>query len=55
MLGEVFLADGSNLADHLIELRYGKPYRGEKKSAWTLEELTTGPYEGISRDLVEEN
>lgn len=51
MLAEVYLPNGQSLTDHLINGGYAKPYRGEKKSAWTLDELTSGPYAGISRDL----
>lgn len=43
-LGRVILADGSDLSELMISKHYARPYNGEKKHDWTLEELTSGPY-----------
>jgi len=35
---------GENLSELMVKLGYGKPYNGEKKSEWTLEQLTSPPF-----------
>ena len=55
MLAEVYMPDGTNLASNLVAAGYAKAYYGEKKQQWTLAELTSGPYAGVSRELVQED
>jgi micrococcal nuclease len=43
VLGELFLETGENVAEILIHQGWARPYRGEKKKPWTLEELTASP------------
>jgi endonuclease YncB( thermonuclease family) len=38
-LGEVYISPSVTLTSHLLSLSYVKPYYGEKKSEWTLDEL----------------
>jgi endonuclease YncB( thermonuclease family) len=44
VLGDLFLPSGENVSDILIQGRWARPYHGEKKKAWTLEELTSKPF-----------
>jgi len=44
VLGELFLETGENVAEILIHGGWARPYRGEKKRPWTLEELTASPF-----------
>lgn len=44
VLGELFLETGENVSEILIHGKWARPYRGEKKKAWTLEELTAHPF-----------
>lgn len=47
MLGEIYIMlDGSevSLTSALIDRGYAKPYKGEKKTPWTKEELTRPPF-----------
>lgn len=44
VLGELFLETGENVAEILIHQGWARPYRGEKKKPWTLEELTASPF-----------
>ena len=44
VLGELFLETGENVAEILIHGGWARPYRGEKKKPWTLEELTAHPF-----------
>jgi hypothetical protein len=48
MVGEYwenyFLETGENVAEILIHGGWARPYHGEKKKAWTLEELTASPF-----------
>ena len=44
VLGELFLETVENLAEILIHGGSTRPYCGEKKKPWTLEELTTSPF-----------
>lgn len=44
VLGELFLETGENVAELLIHRGWARPYRGEKKRPWTLEELTAHPF-----------
>jgi len=39
VLGELFLETGENVAEILIQGGWARPYHGEKKKPWTLEEL----------------
>lgn len=50
-LGEVILSDGGTANSMMIKGGYAKPYHGEKKEPWTLEELMSVPF-SISRDLA---
>jgi micrococcal nuclease len=44
ILGELFLETGENVAEILIHGGWARPYRGEKKKPWTLEELMVSPF-----------
>ena len=44
VLGELFLETGENVAEILIHQGWARPYRGEKKKPWTLEELMVSPF-----------
>ena len=44
LIGRFILPDDTDLTDLLIGKGYARPYHGEKKHEWTLQELTTGPY-----------
>jgi len=44
VLGELFLETGENVAEILIQGGWARPYHGEKKKPWTLEELTASPF-----------
>jgi len=44
VLGELFLETGENVSEILIHQGWARPYRGEKKRPWTLEELTAHPF-----------
>jgi endonuclease YncB( thermonuclease family) len=44
VLGELFLETGENVAEILIHGGWARSYHGEKKKAWTLEELTASPF-----------
>lgn len=44
VLGELFLPTGENVSEILINGGWGRPYNGEKKKAWTFEELTAKPF-----------
>jgi endonuclease YncB( thermonuclease family) len=44
VLGDLFLPTGENVSEILISGGWARPYRGEKKKAWTLEELTAHPF-----------
>ena len=44
VLGELFLETGENVSEILIHGGWARPYRGEKKKLWTLEELTAIPF-----------
>jgi endonuclease YncB( thermonuclease family) len=44
VLGELFLETGENVAEILIHGGWARPYHGEKKKPWTLEELTASPF-----------
>ena len=43
VLGELFLETGENVAEILIHGGWARPYHGEKKKPWTLEELMASP------------
>ena len=43
-LGELFLETGENVAEILIHGGWARPYHGEKKKPWKLEELTASPF-----------
>lgn len=44
VLGDLFLPTGENVSEILIKGGWARPYRGEKKKSWTLEELTSSPF-----------
>jgi micrococcal nuclease len=44
VLGDLFLPTGENVSEILISGGWARPYRGEKKKPWTLEELTAPPF-----------
>ena len=44
VLGELFLETGENVAEILIHQGWARPYHGEKKKPWTLEELMVSPF-----------
>jgi endonuclease YncB( thermonuclease family) len=44
IIGDVFTNDNQNVADILLEEGWVKPYNGEAKKEWTLEELTRRPF-----------
>jgi len=44
VLGDLFLLTGENVSEILIKGGWARPYRGEKKKSWTLEELTSNPF-----------
>ena len=44
VLGELFLETGENVSEILIHGGWARPYHGEKKRPWTLEELTAHPF-----------
>ena len=43
-LAEILLPGDTTLTDLLIKQGYARPYHGEKKRSWTLEELTSPPF-----------
>lgn len=44
VLGDMYLPSGENVSETLINGGWGRPYHGEKKKAWILEELTATPF-----------
>ena len=44
VLGDLYLQSGENVSDILIHGGWARPYHGEKKKSWTLEELTFSPF-----------
>jgi endonuclease YncB( thermonuclease family) len=44
VLGDLFLPTGENVSEILIKGGWARPYHGEKKKSWTLEELTSKPF-----------
>lgn len=44
VLGDLFLENGENVAEILIRGGWARPYHGEKKKPWTLEELIASPF-----------
>jgi endonuclease YncB( thermonuclease family) len=44
VLGDMYLLSGENVSEILIKGGWGRPYHGEKKKAWILEELTAKPF-----------
>ena len=44
VLGDLFLPSGENVSEILIKEGWARPYNGEKKKPWTLEELTMKPF-----------
>ena len=44
VLGDLFLETGENVSEILIHGGWARPYRGEKKKPWKLEELTASPF-----------
>lgn len=51
VLGEVVLPDGQTANQLMIKNGYAKPYHGEKKEPWTLQQLTFPPFNVSSRDV----
>lgn len=52
-LGDVILPNGKTAVEVLIEEGYGRPYHGEKKQKWTMEQLRAHPFNITSRELEE--
>ena len=44
VLGDLFLPTGENVSEILIKCGWARPYHGEKKRSWTLEQLTSNPF-----------
>ena len=44
VLGHLVLPDGSVASELMIKNGYAREYHGEKKQAWTYEELTSAPF-----------
>jgi endonuclease YncB( thermonuclease family) len=44
VLGDLFLPTGENVSEILIKCGWARPYHGEKKRSWTLEQLTSKPF-----------
>lgn len=44
VLGDLFLPTGENVSEILIKNGWARPYHGEKKKGWTLEQLTSKPF-----------
>lgn len=44
VLGDITLSDGKSAVDIMIAEGYGKPYHGEKKTPWTMEDLSKPPF-----------
>jgi endonuclease YncB( thermonuclease family) len=44
VLGDLFLETGENVSEILIHGGWARPYLGEKKKPWKLEELTASPF-----------
>jgi micrococcal nuclease len=44
VLGDLHLETGENVSDILIHSGWARPYHGEKKKEWTLDELTAPPF-----------
>lgn len=47
VLGDIILSNGKLASKTLIAKGYGRPYHGEKKKMWTIEELTSAPFKPI--------
>lgn len=44
VLGDIILENGCSVAEILINEGYAKPYHGEKKELWTMEDLSLAPF-----------
>jgi endonuclease YncB( thermonuclease family) len=44
VLGDVYVETGESVSDILIHGGWARPYQGEKKKEWTLNELTKAPF-----------
>jgi endonuclease YncB( thermonuclease family) len=44
VLGDLYLETGESVSDILIHGGWARPYQGEKKKEWTLNELTKAPF-----------
>lgn len=44
VLGDLYLETGECVSDILIHGGWARPYQGEKKKEWTLNELTKAPF-----------
>lgn len=44
LLGDIILPDGRSAAEVLLSEGYGRPYNGEKKQSWTVEDLSKPPF-----------
>ena len=44
VLGDLYLQTGESVSDILINGGWARPYQGEKKKEWTLNELTKEPF-----------
>ena len=47
ILGEIILPDGRSAVDIMCSEGYGRVYHGEKKTPWTLEDLSKAPFKLI--------
>lgn len=45
VLGDLYLLTGENVSEILMSGGWARKYQGEKKKAWTLEELTAKPFQ----------
>lgn len=48
VLGDLYLENGESISDILINKGWARPYHGDKKKYWTLEELTAEPFKSHS-------
>lgn len=44
VLGDLYLQSGESVSDILIHGGWARPYHGEKKKGWTMDDLTKEPF-----------
>ena len=44
VLGDLYLDTGESVSDILIHGGWARPYHGEKKKGWTIDDLTKEPF-----------